>query len=116
MNQPPLSDELPPSPVGDPDPDVTPLQRERDELYDRLLRLTAEFDNFRKRTERERREHAEWAAADLLGLSTDVGTLEPGERADLIAVEGAPLRDVTVLKRVPFVMKDGVVFKDERDG
>lgn len=45
------------------------LQRERDELYDRLLRMTAEFDNYRKRIDRERREQAEWAAADVL---TDV--------------------------------------------
>ncbi|MDP1570527.1 MAG: nucleotide exchange factor GrpE [Vicinamibacterales bacterium] len=50
-------------PAADP---VTALQRERDELLDRLLRKTAEFDNYRKRVDRERREQAEWAAADLL--------------------------------------------------
>lgn len=42
------------------------LQRERDELHDRLLRTTAEFDNFRKRTERERREWSDAAAADVV--------------------------------------------------
>ena len=51
-------------------------------------------------------------AAALLGLD-DVGTLEPGKRADLIAVEGDPLADVTVLKRVPFVLKDGRVVTGE---
>lgn len=43
------------------------LQKERDELYDRLLRKTAEFDNFRKRVERDRKEMIDWAAADVLG-------------------------------------------------
>ena len=36
-------------------------------LYDRLLRKTAEFDNYRKRVERERKDFTEWAAADVLG-------------------------------------------------
>ena len=42
------------------------LQRERDDYYDRWLRKTAEFDNYRKRVERERREQRELAVADLL--------------------------------------------------
>lgn len=41
-------------------------RRQRDEYYERLLRTTAEFDNFRKRTDRERRDWAEQAATDLL--------------------------------------------------
>ena len=43
------------------------LQKERDDLYDRLLRKTAEFDNFRKRVERDRKDTIEWAAADVIG-------------------------------------------------
>jgi molecular chaperone GrpE len=43
------------------------LQRERDEFKDLLLRKTAEFDNYRRRTERERQAQSETAAADLLG-------------------------------------------------
>ena len=50
-------------------------------------------------------------AADLLGLASEVGTIEPGKSADLIAVTGDPLQDVTVLKRVDFVMARGEVVK-----
>jgi imidazolonepropionase-like amidohydrolase len=50
-------------------------------------------------------------AADLLGIAAEAGSIEPGKRADLIAVAGDPLSDVTVLKRVAFVMKDGIVHK-----
>ena len=42
------------------------LQKERDDLHDRLLRKTAEFDNFRKRVERDRKDMIEWASADVL--------------------------------------------------
>jgi molecular chaperone GrpE len=42
------------------------LQRERDELHDRLLRMTADFDNYRKRNERERRELSDAVTADLV--------------------------------------------------
>lgn len=42
------------------------LQRERDDLYDRLLRMTAEFDNYRKRVDRERRDLVDAAASDIV--------------------------------------------------
>lgn len=48
-------------------------------------------------------------AAELLGLKDTIGALRPGMAADLIAVEGDPLADVTVLKSVQFVLKDGKV-------
>jgi imidazolonepropionase-like amidohydrolase len=53
-------------------------------------------------------------ASQLLGVDAEVGTLEPGKAADIIAVAGDPTRDVTVLKSVSFVMKNGVIHKDER--
>lgn len=50
-------------------------------------------------------------AADLLSLANEIGTLEPGKRADLIAVAGDPLQDVTVLKNVLIVIKDGRIYR-----
>jgi imidazolonepropionase-like amidohydrolase len=52
-------------------------------------------------------------AADLLGWSGKVGTLEPGAWADIVAVEGDPVKDVTTLERVKFVMKGGEVVRNE---
>ena len=53
-------------PADQPDAALEALQREKEELRDRLLRTAAEFDNFRKRVERERRDLLESAATDVL--------------------------------------------------
>jgi len=50
-------------------------------------------------------------AAELLGWSDQVGTLEPGKFADIVAVSGDPLSDISVLERVEFVMKGGTVVR-----
>jgi imidazolonepropionase-like amidohydrolase len=51
------------------------------------------------------------AAADLLGHNDELGSIKPGKYADVIAVSGDPLRDVSLLERVRFVMKEGKVYK-----
>jgi imidazolonepropionase-like amidohydrolase len=50
-------------------------------------------------------------AADLLGHSSEIGSIKPGKYADLIAVSGDPLKDISVLESIEFVMKDGKVYK-----
>src|SRR5271163_3354174 len=51
--------------------------------------------------------------AELLGWSDKVGTVEAGKWADIVAVSGDPLKDITELKRVKFVMKAGTVYKND---
>src|SRR2546430_466399 len=52
-------------------------------------------------------------AADLLGKSNLLGSLQPGRYADIIAVSGNPLEDIRLLENVKFVMKDGKIYKQE---
>ena len=52
--------------------------------------------------------------AELLKKDSEIGTIEPGKRADIIAVKGDPLKDITELQRVNFVMIDGKVFKNSQ--
>jgi imidazolonepropionase-like amidohydrolase len=52
-------------------------------------------------------------AAELIGVPQDIGSVQTGRYADIIAVKGDPLKDVTELQRVQFVMKGGEVYKDD---
>jgi imidazolonepropionase-like amidohydrolase len=53
------------------------------------------------------------SAADLLGHSKEIGSIKPGKYADMIAVSGDPLQDISLLENVQFVMKDGKVYKQK---
>jgi imidazolonepropionase-like amidohydrolase len=50
--------------------------------------------------------------AEALGMADQIGSIVPGLQADIIAVDGDPLRDITAVRRVAFVMKGGVVYKN----
>jgi imidazolonepropionase-like amidohydrolase len=52
-------------------------------------------------------------AAEMLDMDGQIGVIAPGAYADIVAVDGDPLRDIKALENVKFVMKDGKVFKNE---
>ena len=52
-------------------------------------------------------------AAEMLGWQDRIGAIEPGKFADLVAVAGDPIADITELERVRFVMKDGQVIRND---
>ena len=54
--------------------------------------------------------------AAILNMEEQIGSIESGKLADLIAVEGNPLEDISTLEQVLFVMKEGTVYKHERAG
>lgn len=51
--------------------------------------------------------------AEFLGVTDMFGTIEKGKIADIIAVDGDPLKDISVMEKVKFVMKEGVIYKNE---
>jgi imidazolonepropionase-like amidohydrolase len=54
--------------------------------------------------------------AEALGLADQIGSIAPGLQADIIALDGDPLKDITAVRRVAFVMKGGVVYKNTHGG
>ena len=54
--------------------------------------------------------------AEALGMTDQIGAIAPGLQADIIAVDGNPLKDITVVRRVVFVMKGGIVYKNAARG
>jgi imidazolonepropionase-like amidohydrolase len=52
-------------------------------------------------------------AAEALGMADQIGSIALGLQADIIAIDGDPLKDITAVRRVVFVMKGGKVYKDE---
>jgi imidazolonepropionase-like amidohydrolase len=55
---------------------------------------------------------ANFVAAESMNLQDQIGSIAPGMDADIIALDGSPLTDITAVRRVVFVMKDGVVYKN----
>jgi len=53
-------------------------------------------------------------AAEAMGLSDQIGSISPGLQADIIALDGDPIKDITAVRRVEFVMKGGVVYKNRK--
>ena len=112
-----------PGTVDSPDAavDVAALKQERDDYYDRLLRKTAEFDNYRKRVERERREQSDQAVVDLLlellfvvddfyrALSTDAGDGTSGYRKGVELIH-AKLHDLLRKRGVKAIEALGAEF------
>ena len=50
--------------------------------------------------------------AEAMGMSDQIGTIAPGLEADIIALDGDPLKDIAAVRRVVFVMKGGIVYKN----
>ncbi len=55
-------------------------------------------------------------AAEALGMADQIGSISPGLQADIIALDGDPLKDITAVRRVVFVMKGGIVYKNTARG
>jgi molecular chaperone GrpE len=114
MNEQTLNEQDPPPAEGQPadtQPDaLEELRREKDSLHDRLLRTAAEFDNYRKRVERERRELADYMKADVLAeLLPIVDNFERALQAP--STDADPLRKGVELihkQMLDFLRKRGV--------
>jgi imidazolonepropionase-like amidohydrolase len=59
---------------------------------------------------------ANFLGAEALGMADQIGSIAPGLQADIIAINGDPLKDITAVRHVVFVMKGGIVYKNAAHG
>ena len=84
---------------------------ERAPIYETKQEITREYETKFGMTPMQAIQSATKVASELLGMSDQIGTIETGKLADIVAVPGNPLDDITAMQRVGFVMKNGVVYK-----